>query len=142
MRPCYPRPWFQDAPQILVVAGNRTQAWVREIDGYCALETDLAIAMDHLILAADHEGVATCWIAHFDPLRLREALALRADQEVYALTPLGYPHPDSSGRASSSGRPWRRSSGTCKPAARSGRSSVPVLVTQLPLRDTGARSMP
>lgn len=93
VRPCYPRPWFQDAPQILVVAGNRSQAWVREHDGYCALETDLAIAMDHLILAADHEGVATCWIAHFDPLLLREALALRADQEVYALTPLGYPRP-------------------------------------------------
>lgn len=91
VRPCYPRPWFQDAPQILVVVGDRTQAWVREIDGYCPLETDLAIAMDHLILAADHEGVATCWIAHFDPQRLREALGLTPNQEVFALTPLGYP---------------------------------------------------
>jgi nitroreductase len=93
VRPCYPRPWFQDAPHVLAVVGGRTEAWVRACDNYCALETDLAIAMDHLILAADHEGVATCWIAHFDPPRLREALLLRPDQEVYAITPLGYPCP-------------------------------------------------
>jgi nitroreductase len=90
IRPCYSRPWFHDAPQILVVAGFRSQAWVRS-DGYCALETDLTIAMDHMILAADHEGVATCWIAAFDARRLREALGLTADQEVFAITPLGYP---------------------------------------------------
>lgn len=92
-RLCYSRPWFQDAPQILVVVGARDQAWVRDCDGYNALETDLAIAMDHLILAADHEGVATCWIANFDPPRLREALGLSPGQEVFALTPLGYPRP-------------------------------------------------
>ncbi len=94
VRPCYPRSWFRDAPHVLAVAGFRDQAWVRECDGYCALETDLTIAMDHLILAADHEGVATCWIANFDPQRLREALALGPDQEIFAITPLGYPRLD------------------------------------------------
>jgi nitroreductase len=94
VRPCYARPWFQEAPQILVVAGWKDRAWVREVDGYNALETDLTIAMDHLILAAEAEGVATCWIAHFDPARLREALALAPEQEVYAITPLGYPKAD------------------------------------------------
>jgi len=94
VRPCYPRSWFQDAPHVLAVVGFKDQAWVRPSDGYCALETDLTIAMDHLILAADHEGVATCWIAHFDPARLREALGLGPDQEAFAITPLGYPRPD------------------------------------------------
>lgn len=93
VRPCYPRSWFRDAPQVLAVVGYRDQAWVRECDGYCALETDLAIAMDHLILAADHEGVATCWIANFDPPALRAALSLGSGQEVFAITPLGYPRP-------------------------------------------------
>jgi len=91
VRSCYARSWFREAPQILAVAGFPGQAWVRKYDGYCALETDLTIAMDHMILAADHEGVATCWIADFDPPPLRQALALGADQEVYAITPLGYP---------------------------------------------------
>jgi len=94
VRPCYPRPWFQDAPQVLAVVGFREQAWVRPSDGYCALETDLTIAMDHLILAADHEGLATCWIAHFDPLLLRGALGLGPAQEIFAITPLGYPRAD------------------------------------------------
>lgn len=93
VRPCYGRPWFHEAPQILAVTGSRDQAWVRECDRYNALETDLTIAMDHMILAADHEGVATCWIADFDPVRLREALGLREHQEVFAITPLGYPPP-------------------------------------------------
>lgn len=91
---CYSRSWLNGAPQVLAVVGNRAHAWVRECDGYCALETDLAIAMDHMILAADQEGVATCWIANFDPPRLREALALDPEQEVFAITPLGYPRPD------------------------------------------------
>lgn len=91
VRPCYGRPWFHDAPQVLVVVGRRSQAWVRKYDSYNSLETDLTIAMDHLILAAEHEDVATCWIAAFDPAKLRAALELDKDQEVFAITPLGYP---------------------------------------------------
>jgi nitroreductase len=91
VRPCYGRPWFHAAPQILIVVGARDQAWVRKQDGYNSLETDLTIAMDHLILAAEQEGVATCWIAAFDPAKLRAALSLEEGQEVFALTPLGYP---------------------------------------------------
>ena len=91
VRACYDRPWLQGAPQILAVVGSRSQAWVRKADGYNSLETDLTIAMDHLILAAEHEGVATCWIANFDPARLPEALALKEGQTVFAITPLGYP---------------------------------------------------
>jgi nitroreductase len=94
VRSCYGRPWFHDAPLVLAVAGFRDQAWVRERDGYNALETDLAIAMTHLILAAEEEGVATCWIANYDPALLRGALGLRAGQEVFAITPLGYPRSD------------------------------------------------
>lgn len=94
VRPCYTRPWFQDAPHIVVVAGKRPAAWVRGSDGYNSIETDLTIALDHMILAAEAEDVATCWIAAFDPLVLREALNLTADDVVFALTPLGYPRPD------------------------------------------------
>ena len=91
VRRCYDQPWFHDAPQILAVIGMRDQAWMRKSDHYNALETDLTIAMDHLILSADHEGVATCWIANFDPKILRESLGLEENQEVFAITPLGYP---------------------------------------------------
>jgi nitroreductase len=91
VRRCYRRPWFETAPQVLAVAGSRERAWVRAGDGFNSLQTDLAIAMDHLILAAEHEGVASCWISAFDPLPLRQALGLAPDQDVFAITPLGYP---------------------------------------------------
>ncbi len=91
VRPCYSREWFSDAPNILIVAGNKNDAWVRGYDGYNSLETDLAIAMDHMILAAENEGVATCWIAAFDPELLRIALSLEENDVIYAITPLGYP---------------------------------------------------
>lgn len=92
VRACYPKTWFQEAPAILLVVGHRDRAWVRR-DGYCSLETDLAIAMDHLILAAEAEGVATCWISNFDAPTLRQALDLQEAEVVFALTPLGFPRP-------------------------------------------------
>jgi nitroreductase len=89
---CYAKDWFRAAPHILIVAGKREDAWTRRYDGYNSLETDLTIAMDHLILAAANEGVGTCWIAAFDPQILRTALNFKENEVVYAITPLGYQH--------------------------------------------------
>ena len=75
---------------VLIVAGDYSNAWVRG-DGYNSLETDLAIAMDHMILAAASEGVGTCWIAAFNPFVLRNVLGLKDSEQVFAITPLGYP---------------------------------------------------
>ena len=91
VRPCYPRSWFSDAPHILVVVGNVDEAWVRKYDGYNSIETDLTIAVDHMILAAEFEGVATCWIEAYDPHKLGEALGLKENERVFSITPLGYP---------------------------------------------------
>jgi nitroreductase len=91
VRMCYKGEWFRKAPHILIVTGNRKNAWTRKYDGYNSLETDLTIAMDHLIPAAANEGVGSCWIAAFDPVILREALDLKENEEVFAITPLGYP---------------------------------------------------
>lgn len=91
VRLCYHRPWFSDAPHVLIVKGNLNDAWVRKPDGYNSLETDLAIAMDHMILAAENEGVGACWVAAFDEVRLRKILSLRAEEKVFTIAPLGYP---------------------------------------------------
>ena len=58
VRRCYTKPWFQEAPHILVVTGRTGEAWSRQ-DAWNSIETDLAIAMDHMILAAENEGVGT-----------------------------------------------------------------------------------
>lgn len=90
VRPCYPREWFHQAPHILIVTGDRNAAWVRPSDGWNSLETDLAITLDHLVLAAHAEGLSTCWISAFDPGMLREALKLKPAEETFAITPIGY----------------------------------------------------
>ncbi|MCF6170172.1 MAG: nitroreductase family protein [Bacteroidales bacterium] len=92
VRPCYPRKWFKQAPHILVIIGNKAGSWVRSYDGYNSIETDLAIAMDHIILAAENEGVGTCWIIAYDYELLAKAMDLKKDEVIFCITPLGYPH--------------------------------------------------
>ena len=92
VRRSYQKPWFQDAPHVLVVVGRTGEAWTRQ-DGWSSIETDMAITMDHMILAAENEGVGSCWIAAFDNTVLRSALSLTSEDRVYAMTPLGYPRP-------------------------------------------------
>jgi nitroreductase len=52
---------------------------------------DVAIAIDHMVLAAVNEGLGTCWIGWYEAGAVREALGLPADLEVPILVPLGYP---------------------------------------------------
>lgn len=87
----YPRSWFMEAPHVVVVTGALDRAWQRSYDGYNSLETDLAILMDHLILAAWNHGAGTCWIANFEPDVLRRNLGLGPEERVFAMTPLGLP---------------------------------------------------
>ena len=92
VRQCYHQKWYKNAPHILIVVGDKTKSWVRQSDNYNFVETDLAIAMDHMILAAEAEGIGTCWISAFDNKILRESLELTDNEVVYSITPLGYPN--------------------------------------------------
>jgi nitroreductase len=91
VRESYQRDWFRDAPHVLVSVGLKKLAWNRSYDGYNSIETDVAIAMTQIILAAENEGVGTCWIAAYNPEILRKALSLKEDETIYCITPLGYP---------------------------------------------------
>lgn len=93
VRTCYSKDWFKDAPHILIVIGLKDRAWKRSYDGYNSIETDVAIAMTHIILAAENEGIGTCWIAAYNPYLLREALKLGENEVAFGITPLGYPRP-------------------------------------------------
>ena len=90
VRACYHREWFKEAPHILVVVGYKDLAWKRGHDSYNSIETDMTIALDHLILAAENESVGTCWIENYDPVILRSALELKENEVVFSITPLGY----------------------------------------------------
>jgi nitroreductase len=93
VRACYQRDWFKNAPHILVILGLKNKAWSRSYDGYNSIETDVAIAMTHIILAAENEGVGTCWIEAYNPALLKEAIDQGENQVIFGITPLGYPKP-------------------------------------------------
>lgn len=90
LKAAYDRPWFWTAPVVICACGITGEAW-RRSDGKSYLDVDVAIAMDHLILAATAEGLGTCWIGAFDPTEVKKILHLPVGIEPIALTPLGYP---------------------------------------------------
>lgn len=86
----YSAPWFVQTPIVICACGIPSQSWVRR-DGKSFCDVDVAIAMDHLILAAADLGLGTCWVGAFNPDAARQVLGLPDDVEPIAFTPLGYP---------------------------------------------------
>jgi len=86
----YNRDWFVQPPLVICACGIPSENWVRK-DSKNYNDVDVAIAMDHLILAATDAGLGTCWIAEFDANAAREVLHLPDHVEPIAFTPLGYP---------------------------------------------------
>lgn len=87
----YDKDWFVQPPLVICACGIPSENWVRRQDGRNYNDVDVAIAMDHLILAATEQGLGTCWIAAFDPDAAREVLQLPDGVVPIAFTPLGYP---------------------------------------------------
>lgn len=90
MLAAYSQEWFSKAPVIICACTVPGEAWQR-VDGKNYADVDLAIAFDHLTLAAAAEGLGTCWVGAFRPDKVCELLALPDGVEPVAMTPLGYP---------------------------------------------------
>jgi len=83
--------WIAGAPVVVVGVGFPDQAYKRMGGRGNSVDVDLAIALDHLTLAAAAEGLGTCWIGAFDERRVKSLLNVPAGAKVVAMTPLGYP---------------------------------------------------
>jgi len=83
--------WLAEAPIIVVGCGLAEQAY-KSMGGYGnSAELDVAIALDHLALAAVAEGLGTCWIGAFDERKIKHLLGIPAKAKPVAMMPLGYP---------------------------------------------------
>ena len=51
---------------------------------------DTAIAMEHILLEAEHQGLATCWTAWFEQDDVRPILNIPDDKYVCGIITLGY----------------------------------------------------
>ncbi|MDD2898571.1 MAG: nitroreductase family protein [Desulfuromonadaceae bacterium] len=77
------------APVAVVICGNPAESDMsHDIDYYVA---DVAIAFEHLCLAAHALGLGTCWMGLFDEATLKHKLDIPDNLRVVGITPLGYP---------------------------------------------------
>jgi nitroreductase len=90
LKSVYNRDWFLTAPVIVAACCDRTKSWKRT-DGKEFGDIDVALAMDHLTLAAAEASIGTCWIGAFEFNEAKRVLALPAHIDPVAFTPLGYP---------------------------------------------------
>jgi len=91
VRDSYNREWFKTAPLYIVICGDRNQSWKRnKTDNKDHCDIDVAIASEHICLAAEDIGLGTCWVCNFDPGKLREVLNLPEHIEPIAMFPIGY----------------------------------------------------
>lgn len=87
----YQREWLVTALAIIVAMGDHNKGWHRKTDGKDFTDVDVAIAVDHLTLAATEQGLGTCWICNFDAEKCATLFNAPPNIEMIALIPIGYP---------------------------------------------------
>ncbi len=85
------QPFIANAPLIVVACGFSDHAY-QHMGGYGnSIDIDVAIALDHLTLAAVAEGLGTCWIGSFDEAKVKSLLNVPREVKVVAMMPVGFP---------------------------------------------------
>ena len=87
---CYNREWFATAPVCIIATVLHDEEWVRA-DGKHHGDIDIAIAVEHLCLAAAEQGLGTCWVCNFDAELCKGLFGIGENEEAAVLIPLGYP---------------------------------------------------
>ncbi len=85
-----PMKFLREAPVILVAQVQHSAAWRRPGDDHSIAEVDLGIVMEHAVLAATAEGLASCWVCAYERARMDAALETGTDWTTIALSPLGF----------------------------------------------------
>ena len=78
-----------EAP-VVIVACAVTNGHVMSCGQPC-YPIDIAIALDHISLAAVEYGLGTCWIGAFNEEKVKEILGIPEEVRVVELMPIGYP---------------------------------------------------
>lgn len=91
---CYDRDWFKSAPLYIIAYKNKNEEWVRKFDKKPHGDIDVAIAVEHICLAATDCGLGTCWVCNYNPEILAEQFPQTEEYEAVAIIPLGHIAPD------------------------------------------------
>jgi nitroreductase len=89
LQECYDREWFKTAPMYIVGMKNVNENWVRRYDEKPHGDIDVAIAAEHLCLAATERGLGTCWVCNYDTDKMQQFFP-REGFEAVVIIPLGH----------------------------------------------------
>lgn len=88
---CNNQTFLSEAPILIVACAKEDEAY-GVMGGYMnSYPVDIALALEHLILAATEKGLGTCWIGAFKEKLVKDLLDIPANVRVVAITPVGYP---------------------------------------------------
>ncbi|MEO0072655.1 MAG: nitroreductase family protein [candidate division WOR-3 bacterium] len=88
---CRNQTFIAQAPVVICAVALKNIAFGRMGGYWNSYPVDVAIALEHIVLAAANEGLGTCWIGAYDEQAVKELLKIPDNVQVIALTPLGYP---------------------------------------------------
>lgn len=85
--------WMLSAPCVIVACGKRNPLvhWGAKALGIDLLKVDVAIAVEHICLAATDLDLGTCWIGWFSEKKVKKLLDIPVNINVIALLTVGYP---------------------------------------------------
>jgi len=88
---CNNQTFLSEAPILIVACAKEDEAY-GVMGGYMnSYPVDIALALEHLILAATEKGLGTCWIGAFKEKLVKDLLDVPDNVRVVAITPVGYP---------------------------------------------------
>lgn len=93
LRQVYNREWFATAPLYIVCYAHTGRCWTRAADQKAHGDIDVAIAAEHICLAATERGLGSCWVCNYDPDLMRSLFPL-PDHEAVVILPVGHIAPD------------------------------------------------
>jgi nitroreductase len=95
---CNNQTFLEEAPILIAACAKEDEAY-GVMGGYMnSYPVDIALALEHLILAAAEQGLGTCWIGAFKEQSVKDILGIPKEVRVVALTPVGYPAREASDR--------------------------------------------
>ena len=86
LQECYDREWFKTAPMYIVGMRNVNENWVRRYDEKPHGDIDVAIATEHLCLAATERGLGTCWVCNYATDKMHQLFHREGDEAVVVIT--------------------------------------------------------
>lgn len=78
------------AATVLVVAFDKNNVFTYPGEKRDSGVEDATIVATHMMLAAENEGINSCWINFFDPVAVAKEIGLPENEEVLMLLDLGY----------------------------------------------------